>query len=223
MTIAGTGYGESGYEAALRMGITIFSGNIALSGNATIGTSGASTASGAISGGSNLTVGTSSLTGTLSLTGANTYTGGTTIAYGALSIGSGGSINVGAGTAGVTVASGAKLLMSAGGTLTITSASATIANSGTVNLTGGSLNLNHLFDSFNGGASGTYTLITGTAGAGAATVLTSGYNAGVWSSVTESAAGVLTFTAVPEPSTYGLIGAGALAAVAVVRRRRKVV
>lgn len=33
--------------------------------------------------------------------------------------------------------------------------------------------------------------------------------------------GTYTFTAVPEPSTYGLIGAGALAAVALVRRRRR--
>ena len=34
--------------------------------------------------------------------------------------------------------------------------------------------------------------------------------------------GVLTVTAVPEPATYGLIGAGALASVAAARRRRKV-
>ena len=37
----------------------------------------------------------------------------------------------------------------------------------------------------------------------------------------DEATGALSITAVPEPSTYGLIGAGSLALFAAVRRRRK--
>lgn len=98
LTIAGTGYGEVGFEAAMRLGnasanVTL-GGPLTLSGDATIGGRNgagfANTFNGAIgeSGGSRaLTLGTASLnTGTYVFTGSNTYTGGTTLALGTLKL-----------------------------------------------------------------------------------------------------------------------------------------
>lgn len=59
---------------------------------------------------------------------------------------------------------------------------------------------------------------------GMSTQLTRVTGSGVWTdlgTITFASNGDVSFTAVPEPSTYGLMGAGALAAGALMRRRRK--
>ncbi|MEO5715850.1 MAG: autotransporter-associated beta strand repeat-containing protein, partial [Luteolibacter sp.] len=106
ITIAGTGYGETGFDAALRLGNAscnvVLDGTVTLSGNATIaGRNGAgftNTFNGNIGDSGSpytLTFGTSSLNGTYVLNGTNTYTGGTIITNGTLQIGGAGSLGSG--------------------------------------------------------------------------------------------------------------------------------
>lgn len=93
--VAGTGYGESGYEGALRFangpGTTTLNGSFALSGDATLGASGGTgiinPAITEMNAGTNLRFGTSSMAGTMELMGANTYTGTTTVNFGTLRLG----------------------------------------------------------------------------------------------------------------------------------------
>ena len=151
---------------------------------------------------------------TLTLGGVNTYTGTTSVSAGTLAITGTVRIN---GTGGIVIASGATL--SLGGTLVATSGTDTLANAGAFTA-GGTLNLNGLFDTYNGGTDGTYTLVTGSGTKSGTFAGVTGYNTSVWSNVVYND-GMLTFTAVPEPSVYGLLGAGALAGAAAVRRRRK--
>ncbi|MEI6604022.1 MAG: autotransporter-associated beta strand repeat-containing protein, partial [Verrucomicrobiota bacterium] len=116
--IAGTGYGETGYEGALRFGdvgiTTTLAGPLTLAGNATIGARGTGVISSTIaeSTPSKLTIGTSSMTGTMSLTGTNTYSGGTTLSSGTLSLGSIGAI----GTTGTITFNGGTLRSTAANT-----------------------------------------------------------------------------------------------------------
>ncbi len=94
-TIAGTGYGETNYESAIRFqsgGSQTLSGSMTLSASATIGSSGGTgIVSGVISGGNTatLTLGTAGETSTILFTGSNTYTGATVIHNGTLQIGDG--------------------------------------------------------------------------------------------------------------------------------------
>lgn len=173
--------------------------------------------------------------GSSTLTGANTYAGGTVVSAGTLvtgntsALGTGnvnvtaGVLRIGNGTANtVQLGSGANLVVN--GTLAfannfgVNSATANITLQGTGGYTftnGAVLDLNNLFN-----IAGTYNLITGGTGTKTDAMLSFAN----FDSVNYSAAfsqGVLTVTAVPEPATYGLLGAGALAGVAVVRRRRK--
>jgi autotransporter-associated beta strand protein len=96
LTIAGTGYGEGGYESAIRMSDettpSILSGLVNLSANATIGARSTGILMNVISGaaGSTLTVGTSSGNGTVIFAADNTYAGATIIAAGTLQIGNAG-------------------------------------------------------------------------------------------------------------------------------------
>ncbi|HAZ66268.1 MAG TPA: hypothetical protein DCY41_05875, partial [Opitutae bacterium] len=103
ITIAGTGWGESGYEVAIRGGnggiTSTFSGGITLAANASIGAgpTGFLQVDGAVSGASGvtLTVGTTSLNGTVTLAGNNTYTGNTNIVSGTFKVGSAGKLGTG--------------------------------------------------------------------------------------------------------------------------------
>ena len=96
LTIAGTGYGESAMECAIRMGEnatpTILSGMVNLSGNVTIGARGTGILTNVISGAaeSTLTVGTPYSNGTVVIAADNTYVGPTMIAAGTLQVGGGG-------------------------------------------------------------------------------------------------------------------------------------
>ncbi len=90
--VAGTGWGEAGYESSLRLGSSLVSGNVTLADATTLAAEGTATLSGVISGAStaNLSLGTGSQWGTLVLTGSNTYTGATAINAGTLQLGNGG-------------------------------------------------------------------------------------------------------------------------------------
>lgn len=170
--------------------------------------------------------------GTLRLSGANTHAGGTTISggtlvaghaaalgSGAVTVAAGGALVIGNGVADtVTLGSGASLAIAAGGVLRLGSAagSVTLVGAGGYDFSG-TLDLNGLFDGVTG--TQTYTLISGGSGAKNDNLAgITGYDSALMSAT--FADGMLTVTAVPEPSVYGLLGAGALAAAALVRRRR---
>ncbi len=87
---------------------------------------------------------------------------------------------------------------------------------GAFQLTGGTLNLGGFFN-----AAGQYQLFSGFSGANSTTGLTlTGFDAANFAA-SVSNTGVLTVSVIPEPSAYGLAGAGALLAVSLVRRRRR--
>ena len=189
--------------------------------------------------------------GTMELTGANTYNGGTSVTAGtlvaanasALGTGavslSGGTLstslaNVTAGA--VTLEGGAlslngtgagALTLAANQNLVITSGqwNVDLANgpdqilgsgTGTFSISGGVLDLGNGTINY----TNTYQLISGFASGTVTGGTIQGYDTSSWAAQLDNT-GLLSFTAVPEPSTYGLLGAGALAAVAFVRRRRK--
>lgn len=185
--------------------------------------------------------------GTLLLTGTNTLAGSVTLSAGRLVTGNvsalgNASVAVNAGTLvigdgatnTVTLGSGKSLVIADNavlslGVLNLASLNAAVGANGVVKLSGGGLynfstsgklDLNGVFDGLVAG-SYTYNLITGS---GTPTnelniANISGYNASVLSGLSFNN-GVLAFTAVPEPSTYGLAGAATLAALAFVRRRK---
>lgn len=172
--------------------------------------------------------------GSLVLAGANTHTGGTEVfggvlvtghagalGAGSVGVGSGATLVIGNGVANtVTLGPGASLVVGDGGVLKLgsTASAVTLTGAGGYDFSG-TLDLNGLFDGVSGERS--YTLITG--GSGAKSDNLAGITGYDTSRVSAAfAAGMLTVTAVPEPSVYGLSGAAALFAGAMLRRRRRV-
>ena len=132
LTLGGGDTGESLGQLRLDSGAT-WSGPVTLAGDITglnDGTIGSNTGTGTVSGSIGESGGARALIktggGGIVLAGANTYTGATSVLGGALILGN--TQALGTGTAGVTVASGARLSLSNG--ITITGRSATIAGGG---------------------------------------------------------------------------------------------
>lgn len=181
------------------------------------------------------------------VTGANTYSNGTAVNSGTLVTGNtsalgagtvtvgqttGATLQIGNGTVNtVVLGAGANLAVLDGNTLKLgglvagaldggPGAVVTLAGGGAFNFNAtGALDLGGVLNGLSLGAH-TYTLIAGGTGTAVNVANITGYDATVTD--LSVSGGVLSFTAiaVPEPSTYGLLGAGALAAVALVRRRR---
>jgi T5SS/PEP-CTERM-associated repeat protein/autotransporter-associated beta strand protein len=163
--------------------------------------------------------------GTTTLTGNNTYTGPTTVEDGTLLVG--GQISLsdvsvlngaaigGAGTLGgsLSLAAGAQFVFSLNGALTVNGASVTFGDFGIDDLVGLDSNV----------ANGAYTLITGNAAINFSNVANLGAQNAVGISGGKQAyfsEGSLVVNVIPEPSTYALLGLGAIGIFATLRRRR---
>ena len=200
----------------------VASGTLNLTGNITSGSSGTQTitfnnvgsvsqSTGVIGGGTGAIAVTQSGAGTTTLSGANTYTGATTVTAGTLATGSTGTFGAG----NVSVVSGAALTFGN---------SASIADLSTLTFsktsTAGSINLNFtgietvglLLDSVSSTylAGGTYT----------ATDLNT-LLASLGGNAVFAGTGSLSFSSIPEPSTYAAIFGGLALVGAVVQRRRR--
>ena len=213
-TITGTGIAGGTTITAINAGTRVVTLSAATSGSGSFGSTYT------VSGVKNLTYLTKSGAGTLTLSGLNTYTGGTTVSGGTLAITSTGQVVVN-GASGINITAGA---LTVDGTLKLTSGAATIANATATAITlNGVSSVLDIGSFFNAQADGsTYQLITGTTKSTTGTFSSILFDTNAFSAVTfNNSTGTLSFAAVPEPSTYGLIGAGALAALSVVRRRRK--
>lgn len=233
-----TGLRYSGANAATVANKVQFSGTAGLTNRWLIDSGKTVTFSGVFSGGSTTSVFQKDSAGTLILTGNNSYLGTTTITAGTLvtghvnalgaskvTVATNAILQIGDGVNnGVTLGSGATLALATDAVFKLGAANARIT------MTGGTYTLSNGFNldiRDIGLGAGQYTLITGA---------TSG-TLGTWSvgsdllgadfanysyALAKSGSDLrLTVTAVPEPAAYGLLGAGALAAATLVRRRRK--
>lgn len=194
--------------------------------------------------------GTMRLTSLNSYQGGTTITGGTLIAGHAWALG-GGAVDVAGGALSTTVANlnaGGAFTLGTGGTLALNgtelgritlSANQNLSitggawmidlasgvdqilgsGTGVFSITGGTLNLGGAMTADMYGAN-TYDLISGFSSGSVSGLVIAGYDTSNWSAMLNDQ-GVLSFTAVPEPSAYGLLGAGAFAAAALARRRRR--
>jgi autotransporter-associated beta strand protein len=209
---------------------------VTLVGNTTLSTLTSTTISNVISGGFGLTKTGAS---TLTLGAANTFTGPTAINAGTLTLTSTGSL---ASTA-ISIANGATFNVSALSSYSLASINLTIATNG---VTGGLLNAGSIAMTLGGNLTIDFT---GSPVDGSVDLYTSGTPTGDFNSVTligdvagslslaaqtwtgsfsgynfqfDQSTGVLTFAAIPEPSTYALAVMGLLAVTVMVRRRRQV-
>ncbi len=189
---------------------------------------------------------TLTLSGTNTYTGGTTINNGTLVAAAAAALGTG-AVQANGGTLATSVANvntGAFNL--AGGTLVLNGAGAgtiTLSPGQDFNFTAGiwQIDLASGLDQIIGSGAGsdfvisgglidlgggaidytqTYDLIAGFENIDISGVGITGYDTANWQASINNN-GELSFIAVPEPSTYGLLGAGALAAASMVRRRRR--
>ena len=123
-TLAGTGWGEGGYEVAIRSDGSVLNGNVTFSAAAALGSQSGTNLqlNGTLYGGGNpLTVGASGLQGTVTLNGSTASSlGGITLNYGTLAIAASGNVSCG-GISGPGSAGRAGLSVASGGVLTATS------------------------------------------------------------------------------------------------------
>lgn len=179
--------------------------------------------------------------GTLTLSGANTgFSGATSVNAGTLAVGHANALGTGAVTVsggtlqiGATNLTGIASLTVTAGTLNTTDGS--ITTTGAFTLDGGTWVIGNIIDAITAGSftltsglidlsgftnkstAGTYSLIDGT---GTSAFSDANFTNGDTSfSYSIAGNGDLIVSVVPEPSTYGIIGAGALASLALVRRR----
>jgi fibronectin-binding autotransporter adhesin len=174
---------------------TLEAGSLSALGTGAVGVSGGAlvTSVASVTGIGNLTLDNASSVLTLNGTAAGTIT---------LSLNA--SLSMSAGTWQIDLASGMDAIArAASGTGTFS------ISGGTIDLGGGGIVYTNTYNLLSGFSSGTVSGLT-----------IDGYDKTNWAA-SLGTNGTLSFQAVPEPSEYGLIGAGALAAVAFVRRRRK--
>ncbi len=188
-------------------------GNVILTGN-----TGGGTTFAALVNGANVT-----------MNGANTWAGGITVTSGKLTLGNATALGTGAvivnggtlestGTVASTVGANANFSMS-GGTWSVSFAGGTSdqligSGTGTFSLTGGTLALDGITD-----YGVTYTLLSGFSSGSVSGLSITGYDSASWTASLAND-GVLSFSAVPEPSTFAALAGLACLGVVALRRRR---